>query len=139
MSESSYYIENAYIEYCIDGYHLIKKEIVDIINQLNEIKQETQGIFMAPFGIDIVAQGLGRMSVALSDQTVLCYKSDDLEHQLTAIGNMEAHGETEFYFGDYSNMSDKYLISFDLAIAIIKEWLQCGMLPKTVNWTEEIL
>ncbi|WP_295095617.1 hypothetical protein [Ruminococcus sp.] len=132
-------MKKAYIEYCIDGYNLIEKEIFDLYNQLNEIKQETQEIFKAPFGLDIVIEGVGRISIGLAEQTVLCYKSDDYEIQLTAVGNMDAQGETMFYFGDYSLMSNKYLISFDLGIEIINEWIKCGILSMKVNWTEEIL
>lgn len=85
-------MEKVYIEYCIDGYNLIEKDVVDLYNQLNEIKQETQNIFKAPFGVDIVIKGIGRISIGLAEQTVLCYKSDDYETQLTAVGNMEKSG-----------------------------------------------
>lgn len=131
-------MKKAYIEYCINGYNLIEKDVVDLYNQLNEIKQETQDIFTAPFGVDIVINGIGRISIGLVEQTVLCYKSDDYETQLTAVGNMDAQGETMFYFGDYVLMSNKYLMSFDSGIEIINEWIKGGILPTKVNWTEEI-
>ena len=58
-------MKKAYIEYCINGYNLIEKDVVDLYNQLNEIKQETQDIFTAPFGVDIVINGIGRISIGL--------------------------------------------------------------------------
>ena len=131
-------MEKAYIEYCIDGYNLIKKEVVDLNNQLNEIKQEVQNVFNAPFGVDIVAAGLGMISIGLAEQTILCYKSEDFEDQLTAVGDINVQGETMFYFGDYSLMSNKYLIPFNLGVEIINEWIKSGKLPTIVEWTEEI-
>jgi hypothetical protein len=132
-------MKKAYIEYCIDGYNLIQKEVIVLYDQLNEIKKETQEIFKAPFGVDVVIDNIGRISIGLADQTILCYKSDDFEIQLTAVGNIDAQGETMFYFGDYSSMSNKYLISFDSGVEIINEWIKYGILPAKVDWTEEIL
>lgn len=40
----------AYIEYCIDGYNDNKKEITDLEQQLNNIKEETKDIFTSPLG-----------------------------------------------------------------------------------------
>lgn len=131
-------MEKAYIEYCIDGYNLINKDLVELFSQLFEIKQETQAIFKAPFGVDIVIPGTGRISIALAEQTIICYKSDDFETQLTAVGDKNAQGETLFYFGDYALMSNKYLISFNLGIEIVNEWLKSGNLSEKVNWTEEL-
>ena len=131
-------MEKAYIEYCIDGYNLIEKEVVDLNNQLNEIKQEVQNVFNAPFGVDIVVAGLGMISIGLAEQTILCYKSEDFEDQFTAVGDINVQGETMFYFGDYSLMSNKYLIPFNLGVEIINEWIKSGKLPTIVEWTEEI-
>lgn len=131
-------MEKAYIEYCIDGYNLIEKEVVDLNNQLNEIKQEVQNVFNAPFGVDIVVAGLGMISIGLAEQTILCYKSEDFEDQLTAVGDINVQGETMFYFGDYSLMSNKYLIPFNLGVEIINGWIKSGKLPTIVEWTEEI-
>ena len=131
-------MEKAYIEYCIDGYNLIEKEVVDLNNQLNEIKQKVQNVFNAPFGVDIVVTGLGMISIGLAEQTILCYKTEDFEDQLTAVGDINVQGETMFYFGDYSLMSNKYLIPFNLGVEIINEWIKSGKLPTIVEWTEEI-
>ena len=131
-------MESAYISYCIDGYNQIKKEVVDLHSQLDEIKQEVQNIFSAPFGVDIVAPGLGMISIGLTEQTVLCFKSEDLDEQLTAVGDDNAQGESTFYFGDYSVMSNKYLIPYDLGVDVINEWIKDGKLPSKIEWTVEI-
>ena len=127
-------MKKARIEYCIDGYDLIEKNIINIYEQLNSIKLETDGIFKAPFGVDIACEGYGRMNIALSDRTVLCYKSDDLEIQLTAVGDIDLTGETIFYFGDYSLIPNKYLISYEYALNVISDWLESGKLPDYVKW-----
>jgi hypothetical protein len=130
-------IDNVYIEYCVDGYNLIKRKLTDLSAQLNEIRREVDDIFNAPFCVDVVIDGIGRMSIGLVDETILCYKSDDLDVQLSAVGNIGAEGETLFYFGDYSLMSNKYLLPYDFCLKIINEWMRNCKLPK-INWTKEI-
>lgn len=126
------------IEYCIDGYNIIEKDVVNLFDQLNEIEKETNNIFKAPFGVDVVISGIGRISIGLAAQTVLCYISDDYETQLTAVGDINAQGETMFYFGDYALMSNKYLIPFNSGVEIVNEWIKDGILPMRVDWTEEL-
>lgn len=128
----------AYIEYCIDGYNDIKKEITDLEQQLNNIKEETKDIFTSPFGVDIVIDSIGRMSIGITKKTIVCYKSDDFEIQLTAIGDENSSGETLFYFGDYSLMSNKYLIPYEIGLKIIHNWIDTGQLLDEVKWTDEI-
>lgn len=130
--------KDACLEYSIDGYNLIKKKIYDLAGQLSEIKQQTDHIFTSPFGVDIVVEGEGRMSIGLAENTVLFYKSEDFESQLSAVGNIEAAGESMFYFGDYSIISDKYLISYDSALQAIEFWIKNGELSDDISWTEEI-
>ena len=73
---------------------------------------------------------LGRFSFAESG-----YISDDYETQLTAVGDINAQGETMFYFGDYALMSNKYLIPFNSGVEIVNEWIKDGILPMRVDWT----
>ncbi len=128
----------AYLEYCIDGYNDIKKEIIDLEQQLNDIREETRDIFTSPFGVDIVIDSVGRISIGITQKTIVCYKSDDFEIQLTAVGDKNLSGETLFYFGDYSLMSNKYLIPYKLGLKIVKNWIATGKLLDEVKWTDEI-
>ena len=129
------------IEYCYDGYHDIRVDIDSFIGlqqQLEKIKKETMGIFTAPFSVDVVIDEIGRISIALDETTMLCYKSADLEFQLTAIGDLAAEGYATVYFGDYSIMSKKYLISYNLALDILDFWINTGKLSDQVSWTDKI-
>lgn len=45
---------NAYIEYCVDGYHNVKAPVAFLSEQLQSIKNETADIFTAPFAVDVV-------------------------------------------------------------------------------------
>lgn len=133
---------NFFVEYNIDGYNdiVINVDSFDSLKaQLQKIKKETEEIFTAPFSVDIVIEGKGRMSIGLDDNTVLCYKSEDLEIQLTAIGNASAEGYVTIYFGDYSILSKKYLITYNLALEVLRDWINTGELSDKVKWTDELL
>lgn len=129
---------NAYIEYCVDGYHNVKVPVVSLREQLRTIKNETSDIFTAPFAVDVVIDEIGRMSIGLDENTVLCYKSADIETQLTALGDLSAEGNVSFYFGDYSVMSRKYLIPYELALDVLEHWTETGKLSEKVIWTDKI-
>lgn len=129
---------NAYIEYCVDGYHDVKVSVVSLREQLQSIKNETADIFTAPFAVDAVIDEIGRISIGLDENTVLCYKSADMETQLTALGNLSAEGNATFYFGDYSVMSRKYLIPYQLALDVLEHWTETGELSGKVIWTDKI-
>ncbi|MDE6728593.1 MAG: hypothetical protein K2J80_11750 [Oscillospiraceae bacterium] len=129
---------NVYIEYCVDGYHDVKVPVVSLREQLRTIKSETADIFTAPFAVDVVIDEIGRMSIGLDENTVLCYKSADLETQLTALGDLSAEGNVTFYFGDYSVMSRKYLIPYELALDVLEHWTETGELSGKVMWTDKL-
>lgn len=129
---------NTYIEYCVDGYHNVKVPVVSLREQLQTIKNETADIFTAPFAVDVVIDDIGRISIGLDENTVLCYKSVDLETQLTALGDLSAEGNVTFYFGDYSVMSRKYLIPYELASDVLEHWTETGELSGKVIWTDKL-
>lgn len=129
---------NAYIVYCIDGHNDIAVKVVQLREQLQSIKEEASGIFSSPFSADVVIEEIGRMSIGLAEDTVLCYSSSDLEIQLTALGDMSAEGSTTFYFGDYSLISNKYLIPYELAFEVLNDWISTETLSDKVIWTDEL-
>lgn len=129
---------NAYIEYCIDGFHNVEAPVVSLHEQLRAIKNETTDLFTAPFGVDVVIDETGRMSIGLDENTVLCYKSTNLETQLTALGDLNAEGGAVFYFGDYSILSKKYLIPYRLALDVLEHWIETGELSGRVKWADKI-
>ena len=129
---------NAFIRYCIDGYSTIEIKVDSLREQLQRITNETSGIFSSPFSVDVVIKEIGIIGVGLAPNTVLCYKSSDLQTQLTALGDINSEGNTSFYFGDYSLISNKYLIPYDLALDIINDWIKTGILSDKVIWTDAL-
>lgn len=133
---------NFFVEYNINGYNdiIIHVDSFDSLQvQLQKIKRETEGIFTAPFSVDVVIEGKGRMSIALDDNTVLCYKSEDLEIRLTTVGDVSAEGDVTIYFGDYSILSRRYFITYNLALDVLNDWIKTGELSDKVRWTDELL
>ena len=130
------------VEYCTDGYNLVRVEISsfgDLKKQLTEIQDATKDVYSCPFSADVVIADIGRISIGLAEQTVLCYCSADFNKQLTAVGDMSAEGSVMFYFGDYSIMSAKYVVPYSLALEILEYWIMTGKLSDMVEWTGEIL
>ncbi len=126
----------ACIEYSIDGYNCKVIKAESLPQQLQMIKEQTRGISASPFGVDIVIENIGRMSIALADKTVLCYKSADLDVQLTALGDLHAEGNTSFYFDDLTLMSNKYLIAYEPALDAVIHWINTAELSDRISWTD---
>jgi hypothetical protein len=127
--------------YCLDGYNNIKSEITSfdtLTVQLQDIRQQSADLFSVPFSVDIVVEQKGTLSIGLADSTILCYTSADYKDMRTAVGDRSAEGEAVFYFGDYSVLSKKYLIPYDLALKVLAHWCMTGTLSEEVEWTYEI-
>ena len=132
---------NAKLEYCIDGYNVIEEKIDSfkfLEKRLQEIKNEAASIIKGIFSVDIVIKGSGRMSIALSDNCILTYTSDNLEDMQTSLGDESAQGETLYYFGGYSNLSNKYIISYKEALDVLNQWIQHGTISNRINWTKNL-
>ena len=134
-------MSDVYLEYCLDGYHLIRMNIdsYDVLtDQLDQIRAEAAKIFQAIFCVDIVIRNVGRVSIGLGDRSVLMYTSDNLEESLTSLGDRTAQGETLFYSGDYCLMSDKYIVPYVKAMEVVKNWIDKGQTGNIIEWTDEL-
>ena len=128
-----------YLEYCLDGYHLIRTKIdsYDALTvQLERIRTEAAELIQAIFCVDIVIENIGRLSIGLDDRSILTYTSDDLEESLTSLGDRSAQGETMFFSGDYCLMSNKYIISYANAMEVVKAWFYERKISNIVEWTD---
>lgn len=134
-------MSDIYLEYCLDGYHLIRTKIDSceaLMVQLEQIRTEAAELFQAIFCVDIVIENTGRLSIGLDDRSILTYTSADFEESLTSLGDRSAQGETMFYAGDYSLMSDKYIVPYVKAMAVVKSWIDEGQIGDIIEWTDEL-
>lgn len=132
---------NVYLEYCLDGYNIIKEKVNsldDLIINLQHIKNEVANTIQAIFCVDIVVEKKGRLSIGLNDRSILTYISEDFDEALTSLGDKLAQGETIYYLGEYSLMSNKYVIPFAKAINVVDYWICQGKLSDVIEWTDEI-
>ncbi len=133
---------NAYLEYCLDGYCTVR-ETIDSLNSLTadllHIKNKAAATIHAIFCVDIVIEKIGRLSIGLDDRSILTYISEDFEEALTSLGDESAQVETMYYLGDYSLMSNRYVIPFDTALSAVDYWLCQGGLSDAIEWTDKIL
>lgn len=126
--------------YCIDGYNTIEIPIgalSELLSTFQKIVTESSSVIKTIFTADVVVEGAGRISGGLNQKCILAYTSEDSEETLTSLGDEEAEGDTLYYFGDYTRMSNKYIISFDDAIEVLKVWIESGKLSDSIKWTDK--
>ncbi len=130
-----------YLEYCLDGYHLIQMYIDSysaLTAKLDQIRIEAAELFSVVFCVDIVIKNTGRLAIGLDDKSMLMYTSEDFEESLTSLGDRTAQGETMFYSGDYCLMSNKYIISYANAVEVVKTWFYERKISNIVEWTDAL-
>ena len=131
----------AILQYCINGYNIHEEKIESfssLIIRLNEIKNEAADIIKGIFSVDIMIQDIGRISIGLDDKCILSYTSADFDTTLTSLGDESAKGQTMYYFGDYSLMSNKYIIQYEDALNVLEVWISNGLLSDSIKWTTEL-
>ena len=134
-------MRNAKVVYCIDGFNGVEIPICSInelLSVLQKIKSEASTVMEIIFSADVVVVGSGRLSVGLNENCILTYTSEDFEETLTSLGNEDAQGDTEYYFGDYTLMSNKYIIPFDDAVKVLEVWINSGKLSNSIKWTDKL-
>lgn len=127
--------------YCIDGYNAIEIPIgslSELLSTFQKIVVEASPVIKIIFAADVVVEGAGRISVGLNQKCILAYTSEDFEETLTSLGDEDAKGNTWYYFGDYTLMSNKYIIPFDDAIKVLSIWIESGKLSDSIKWTEKL-
>lgn len=127
--------------YCIDGYNAIEIPIgslSELLSTFQKIVVEALPVIKIIFSADVVVEGAGRISVGLNQKCILAYTSEDFEETLTSLGDEDAKGNTWYYFGDYTLMSNKYIIPFDDAIKVLSIWIESGKLSDSIKWTEKL-
>ncbi len=110
----------------------------ELLSKLNEIRRTASTFTEIIFSADVAVEGAGRISVGLDQKCILTYTSEDLGETLTSLGDEAAQGETIYYFGDYTSMSNKYIIPFDKAVEVLETWINSGKLSGSIKWTDKL-
>ena len=134
-------MKDTYITYCLDGCDGIKIPIHstdELFACLQKIKAEALPVIDGIFCADVVIGGFGRISVGLDSKCILTFTSEDFEETLTSLGDETAQGETVYYFGDYTLMSNKYIIPYEQAMEAIKVSVDAGKLSKSIKWADKL-
>jgi hypothetical protein len=116
------------------------KSLYELKEKLQEIKEEVAKAWSMIFAVDIVMDNVGVMSIALDEKCILSY-TDGVpvgETNLTSLGDISAEGNTLYYFGDHTRMSNKYIISYNDALDALEYWFNTGVLSDKIAWTEEL-
>jgi len=134
-------MRNVRLEYCLDGFNLRVEKINSFESlkiRLEEIKNEASDIIKSIFSVDIIVENAGIISIGLNEKSILSYTSADFEETLTSLGDESALGKTLYYFGDYSLMSNKYIVPYSEALNVIDLWINEGILSTKIEWTEAL-
>lgn len=127
--------------YCIDGNNAVEipiRSFSELLSTFQTIAAEASPIIKIIFTADVVVEGAGRISVGLNQKCILSYTSEDFEETLTSLGDEDAEGNTWYYFGNYTLMSNKYIIPFDDAIKVLRIWIEHGELSDSIKWTDKL-
>lgn len=134
-------MNNVTIEYCMDGYNDIcenVKSFKQLENRLFEIKEQVSDDFGCIFTVDIVLANVGSLTVALDEKCILVFADVDKEVLYMSLGNPLAEGTTEYYLGDYTELSNKYIIRYAEGIKAIEEWISTNQLSNKIQWIDAI-
>ena len=136
-------MKKAKVIYCMDGYHSVEipiKSLDELLFAFERIKSEAlvERKVKVIFSVDVVIEDVGRISVGLDQRCILSYTSEDFEKTLTSLGDENAEGETEYYFGDYTLMSNKYIIPCEDAIKVLDIWINSGKVSDSIKWTDKL-
>lgn len=108
-------------------------------DRLEAIRIEYGALLKIPYSVDLVRPGTGIMSVGLGDEEwMLFVYSEDRNLIASAFGDENAEGDVAFFFGDFTELSRKYLIPRDAALEAIQTWWETGKLSTKVGWTDRI-
>ncbi|MCL1994504.1 MAG: hypothetical protein FWG66_16290 [Spirochaetes bacterium] len=134
------------IEYCWDGHTLVE-ECVESFEQLEHRLQELKkrsgelaGKKQCVYTVDVVIENTGRMSVALDENCILMFYDEVDDCYLTSLGNPSAEGFTEalYDFGQLAEQPNKYIVQYNDALAVLKDWIVSKKLNTRISWTDEI-
>ena len=132
-------MKNVTIEYTYDGIKEIEEKFEsfdELKKRLIEIKEQASRIWDIIFSVDVVVENVGRISIALDEKSILAFSNEEIS--LTSLGDSLAEGTTICFFGDCSEMSNKYIIAYTDALEALEFWINTGEISKNIKWTDEI-
>jgi len=137
---------NYAIEYVDPRKHQSRiKEAVEsrsqLLNRLDELEKQYSEWLDAPIGVNLT-NGCGEtLDIGLGgEKWSLGYSQfeDGVPiEQLNAVGDETASGSTPFYFEQWTEMPNKWLIPRETAKEAIGKWYESGELETQIDWTEE--
>jgi hypothetical protein len=129
-------------------YGLERPRTVDeVLRRIAEVSAECGKKHGLPYAVDVLVDNgrleedpssAERMSVGVGDGEWMLFFYPGDGSSLGSLGNRDAAGTIWFEFGDWTEMSRKYLIPKERALAAIKTWLETGKLGNELQWTMEL-
>ena len=133
-------MRNVTIEYTYDGFKEIEEKVEsfdELKRRLIEIREQASMVWDIIFSVNIVVENIGRISIALDEKSILAFSNEEIS--LTSLGDSLAEGSTDYFFGDCSEMSNKYIIAYTDALEVLEFWINTGEISNKIKWTDELL
>ena len=138
INGAEYLFSPVTLAYSMDGRKISQEKVSScemLINRLQEIKQEAKNHWTIHFSVDIAIKDKGCLSVGLGDnESVITWYDSGEDVFLTSLGDESAVGFTTYYFGDWTEMPNKYSVPWEKAVLTIRAWIEAGEIGNCINW-----
>lgn len=137
--------------YPLDGeFEEVPATFLEVKHRMEELRDRYTARIGMPFSVDLIKDNgklhedpstAERMSVGIGNgQWILFYFPGEVGQrpQLISLGDKTANGTVEFFFGDATELSTKYLIPREKAWEVVRLWFEDGVLSDAIEWTEEL-
>ena len=123
----------------MDGQKITQEKVTScelLVKRLQEIKQKAKKHWTINFSVDIAVKDKGCLSVGLGDnESVITWYNHSEDAYFTSLGDESAGGFTTYYFGDWTEMPNKYSISWEKAVLTMKAWIETGDTGDYISWS----
>jgi Immunity protein Imm1 len=126
----------------------LPENIEILIDRLEGLRARYTPMVGCPFTVDVVKDDGGleseeyraRLSVGLGDGEWIVIYNPGLDKGLWlySLGDETATGFAPFFFGQWSELSRKYLVPKETALEAVRIWYEDGRLTDAVAWTSKI-
>jgi len=120
-----------------------------LVQRLNEIRDRYSPMAGCPFSVDLVKDNgslstapeyAERLSIGLGNGEWMIVYNPGLDQGpfLYSLGDEHLEGTVPFFYGQWSELSRKYLIPKDDALEAVRVWFEEGVLSDAIRWTTKI-
>lgn len=111
-----------------------------LVDLLASLKQKYATLLDHPIGVDLVAAHGDYLSVALgaNESVIIYFSNEGAGETFTSLGDENAEGLFVVYFGQWTELSRKYVIPWIQAERVLIDWFRTGTRSSEIRWTTQV-